>query len=203
MEDSKITTIIEAARNRFAHYGLTKTTMNEIAADIGMSKASLYYYFPDKENLFVAVIEQDFSEFVETIYFLISKPSKASFKLKKYIQMRNQLLNKLLTLAKIERSTVSEVLKPVFSEHRQKLLAKEKEMIGAILELGIKEGEFIKFNVGSYSDLFVSALVGIRAQSVGVTFIYSAELEEKINGQASLFVDIFLKSIQKAPLLKP
>ena len=134
MEDSKVATIIEAARNRFAHYGLTKTTMNEIAADIGMSKASLYYYFPDKENLFVAVIEQDFDEFVKTIDALISKPSKASFKLEKYIHMRNQLLNKLLTLAKIERSTVSEVLKPVFGEHRQKLLAKEKELIGSILE---------------------------------------------------------------------
>src|SRR5688572_33453931 len=98
MEESKVTVILEAARKRFAHYGLTTTTMNEIAADIGMSKASLYYYFPDKENLFVAVIEQDFDEFVKTIDApLISKPSKASFKLKKYIHMRNQLLNKLLT----------------------------------------------------------------------------------------------------------
>jgi AcrR family transcriptional regulator len=50
MEDSKVTSIIEAARKRFSHYGLTKTTMNEIAADIGMSKASLYYYFPDSLN---------------------------------------------------------------------------------------------------------------------------------------------------------
>ncbi len=197
MEDSKVATILEAARNRFAHYGLTKTTMNEIAADIGMSKASLYYYFPDKENLFVAVIGQDFDEFVKTIDALISKPSKASFKLKKYIHMRNQLLNKLFTLAKIERSTVSEVLKPVFGEHRQKLLAKEKELIGRILDLGIKEGEFTKFNISNYADLFISALVGIRAQSVGVTFIYNSELEEKINHQATLLVDIFLKSIQK------
>ena len=76
MEDSKVTAIIEAARKRFAHYGLTKTTMNEIAADIGMSKASLYYYFPDKENLFVAVIGQDFDEFVQTIDAVINNPAR-------------------------------------------------------------------------------------------------------------------------------
>lgn len=55
MEDSKVVIILEAARKRFAHFGISKTTMNEIAADIGMSKASLYYYFPDKEKLFVAL----------------------------------------------------------------------------------------------------------------------------------------------------
>ena len=128
MEDSKVTIILEAARNRFAHYGLTKTTMNEIAADIGMSKASLYYYFPDKENLFVAVIGQDFDEFVKTIDALISKPSKASFKLKKYIHMRNQLLNKLFTLAKIERSTVSEVLKTSFWRTQTKAPGERKRI---------------------------------------------------------------------------
>ena len=52
MEDSKVSVIKKAARKRFRHYGLTKTTMNDIAADIGMSKASLYYYFLIKKICF-------------------------------------------------------------------------------------------------------------------------------------------------------
>ena len=32
--------------------------MAEIAADLSFSKASLYYYFPDKLNLFAAVLQQ-------------------------------------------------------------------------------------------------------------------------------------------------
>ena len=47
--------IIEAARKRFAHYGFSKVTMEEIAADAEMGKASLYYYFPTKEELFSAL----------------------------------------------------------------------------------------------------------------------------------------------------
>jgi TetR/AcrR family transcriptional repressor of mexJK operon len=31
--------------------------MAEIAADLTISKASLYYYFPDKRNLFAAVLQ--------------------------------------------------------------------------------------------------------------------------------------------------
>lgn len=49
--------IIEAAIRRFGHFGIAKTTMAEIARDLSMSKASLYYYFPDKTSLFAASLE--------------------------------------------------------------------------------------------------------------------------------------------------
>ena len=55
-QDQKREAIIESAIKRFAHYGVSKTTMSEIAADLSFSKASLYYYFPDKLSLFAAVL---------------------------------------------------------------------------------------------------------------------------------------------------
>lgn len=57
-EDKKRNTIIEAAHKRFSHFGVAKTTMNEIADDLLISKASLYYYFPDKLNLYAAVLQR-------------------------------------------------------------------------------------------------------------------------------------------------
>ncbi|RYZ57606.1 MAG: TetR/AcrR family transcriptional regulator, partial [Chitinophagaceae bacterium] len=54
-QDQKQEAIIEAAIKRFAHFGVAKTTMTEIATDLSLSKASLYYYFPDKLNLYAAV----------------------------------------------------------------------------------------------------------------------------------------------------
>ena len=56
-QDKKRGIIIEAALKRFAHYGLSKTTMTEIAKDVSFSKALLYYYFPDKLSLYVNAIE--------------------------------------------------------------------------------------------------------------------------------------------------
>lgn len=43
--------IIKIALKRFAHYGFNKTTMSEIAVDLGITKANLYYYYPDKNSL--------------------------------------------------------------------------------------------------------------------------------------------------------
>jgi len=37
----------------FRRFGLAKVTMDEIAADLGISKAALYYYFPAKEDFSV------------------------------------------------------------------------------------------------------------------------------------------------------
>lgn len=55
--DEKRVRILEAAKRRFAHYGMAKTTMAEIAKDLSFSKALLYYYFPDKNSLYAAVLE--------------------------------------------------------------------------------------------------------------------------------------------------
>ncbi len=59
--------ILEAAQKRFGMYGIEKTSMREIADDLKLSKASLYYYFPDKESLYRAVIEKEQGEFIERI----------------------------------------------------------------------------------------------------------------------------------------
>ncbi|MCI0922056.1 TetR/AcrR family transcriptional regulator [Sphingobacterium rhinopitheci] len=48
--------IIEVALKRFCHYGFSKTTMNEIADDLRITKANLYYYYQDKSALISDVI---------------------------------------------------------------------------------------------------------------------------------------------------
>ena len=73
--------IIEAARNRFAHYGFSKVTMEEVALDVGMGKASLYYYFPNKEDLFKSVIQKEQDLFVEEIKNLIRQNLTATKKI--------------------------------------------------------------------------------------------------------------------------
>ncbi|HLT88511.1 MAG TPA: TetR/AcrR family transcriptional regulator [Sphingobacterium sp.] len=49
--DSKKEQIIQTALKRFSHYGFDKTTMSEIAVDMNITKANLYYYYPDKNSL--------------------------------------------------------------------------------------------------------------------------------------------------------
>ena len=54
--------IVRIAARLFAEVGYERTSMSAIAARVGGSKATLYGYFPSKEDLLRAVLDQDVSE---------------------------------------------------------------------------------------------------------------------------------------------
>jgi len=53
--------ILEAATAEFARYGLGGARVDRIAARAGANKRMLYYYFRDKENLFLAALEERYA----------------------------------------------------------------------------------------------------------------------------------------------
>jgi len=50
--------IIEVATSEFAQNGLSGARVDEIAAKTGSSKRMIYYYYGDKEGLYLAVLEE-------------------------------------------------------------------------------------------------------------------------------------------------
>lgn len=48
--------IIDAARRLFAQYGYGGTSLNMIAAEVGVSKPALYHHFPNKEALYRSLL---------------------------------------------------------------------------------------------------------------------------------------------------
>jgi|SRR5579883_2847971 len=63
--------ITEKARDWFYQYGFSKVTMDELAAELGMSKKTLYKYFTSKEQLLWEIYKittDDFKSSAENIY---------------------------------------------------------------------------------------------------------------------------------------
>ncbi|MCX8010098.1 MAG: TetR/AcrR family transcriptional regulator [Ignavibacteria bacterium] len=83
--------IVRSARERFARFGFKKTTMDDIAADLRMGKATMYYYYKSKEEIFEAVVKSEFDEFKKSIE-LLEKDSEKNFKekLQTYFQIRQK-----------------------------------------------------------------------------------------------------------------
>lgn len=55
-DDPKRQFVIQQAYEVFARYGYSRTTMGDLAQAAGMSRPALYLVFPNKEDLFRAVI---------------------------------------------------------------------------------------------------------------------------------------------------
>jgi AcrR family transcriptional regulator len=66
LPDEKRNTIINAAIDEFAEYGLENASTNRIVAASGISKGSFYQYFEDKQDVFMyllTVLEQEKMEY--------------------------------------------------------------------------------------------------------------------------------------------
>ena len=48
--------IINAALTVFDKYGIDKTTMEEVAIEAGFGKATLYYYYPSKDDVYKEIM---------------------------------------------------------------------------------------------------------------------------------------------------
>jgi AcrR family transcriptional regulator len=78
--------IIKAAEKRFARHGLHKTTLNEIARDLRIGKASIYHYFESKDELYFASLEYELSQLLEEIKnIFLSEETKVEGKLTNYL----------------------------------------------------------------------------------------------------------------------
>lgn len=91
-QDQKREMILEAAQKRFKRYGLHKTTMGEIAKDMDMSKGSLYYYFPDKDRIYVAVVERIVSHCFEDINSFLQEAVTVSQVMDRYLNEKEKIL---------------------------------------------------------------------------------------------------------------
>jgi len=59
--------ILDAALIRFSGQGYAGVTLDEIAADCGMSKPNLIYYFPSKDEIYGAVLHRTLADWLEPL----------------------------------------------------------------------------------------------------------------------------------------
>ena len=160
-QDKKRQLIINAALTRFAHYGLAKTTMTDIARDISFSKALLYYYFPDKLSLYVSVIEHLMLTISKEVLKSIEKTKTSTEGIITLLQKRQGHIQKYYTLMDFSKLTGPD-LPAGLDEKFRRARAFELRIISSLLNRGTSTGEFTIDDVQITAEIFVEALLGIH-----------------------------------------
>ena len=159
--DVKRIKILEAATRRFAHFGMAKTTMSEIAKDLNFSKALLYYYFPDKNSLYSAVFEYVIDKMIEDLEDVIGKGGDFEEMMMYSIDMRVKIINQYYNLFEYTMKMVKELpdeLEQVFKES----YLREVEIIEKILKIGIDAGEILVEDINETARILLYSLFGMR-----------------------------------------
>src|SRR5436853_1820763 len=61
------TLILQMAEEVLMEKGFRETSMDEIAARVGIAKGTVYLHFPGKEDLVVAIFARDMQEFLQAV----------------------------------------------------------------------------------------------------------------------------------------
>ena len=164
-QEGKIDFILKAAQKRLGLYGYEKTTMQEIAADISMSKAALYYYFPDKESIFRAVVENEQTEFYLQLERRIAELTEADEMIMELVELRHTLFRKFWNLSKFRLSDNNN-MKPLLKDLYDRMREIEKQILTTIFLKGKESGIFQFEDASELALLFSDLLQGIRIMAM-------------------------------------
>lgn len=195
-KEDKAELITSAAQKRFGIYGVEKTSMQEIANDLRMSKASLYYYFPDKESLYKSVISREHKEFLRILRKEIGDISDPVESLKKYSLSRISYFRKLMNLSRLRLASYDQV-KPVIADQLKEFREEEKKTVMQILEKGSSENLFKIDDSYKTASLFLDILRGqsnLLLSGKDLLVIDEAEFNMLYNKVKDI-VDIFIKGL--------
>jgi TetR/AcrR family transcriptional repressor of mexJK operon len=189
--------ILKAARERFAHYGFSKVTMDEIASDVDMGKASLYYYFPAKEDLFRAVILQEQNQFISTIENILAKDISVSQKLIEYVEERIGVFQELLNLGTLNVHSYFDS-KSIYKSLFENFHCQELKLMEKLFQEGKQKGEFKKSISEEVPQLLLHTLQGLRLRMLRQLKGKSndAKYVNQLKKEMSLFIRIFIEGIK-------
>ena len=194
----RTTEILDTAQELFGKYGFAKTTMSDIAKQLGLSKASLYYYYPDKDSIYLAVITKEQVQFINMLHDSILKTENPTDILYQYVQIRIKYFSVMMNLNRARFESfmrMNEAMKNSWKEFRKK----EEIEIQFVLQKGIDQGVFGVEKLDKTTSLFLDTFKGLifyYLKNKDFNFLDKSDfmaLEE----QLTLFTSIFIKGIKK------
>lgn len=155
--------IIDGAQGIFSKFGLKKSTMNKIAAQINMAKSSVYYYFKSKDEIYEAVIEKEASVFRSEIYKVMASYKTPQDKIKHYVLTRMTLFHKLANFYTAFQKEYTENYSFI-NKIRKKYDEEEQQIISEVLQQGITDGIIDVKDVSLTSLAILNAMKGFEYQ---------------------------------------
>ena len=157
--DDKRNQIIEAALKRFSHFGIAKTSMSEVADDLKLSKANLYYYFPDKFALIEAIAYRIIDESDEAIAQAFDEADDTLDLLVRMLEMKKAYVEKYhMLILNLHEMNIHE---EKWEELAKRLFEREVQTTSRIFNEGIARNELVTFDVASTSELYVAMMRGL------------------------------------------
>jgi AcrR family transcriptional regulator len=147
VSEERRTQIVDSAIKVFAREGFSKARMEDVAAESGLSKGLLYWYFKSKEEIIIAIADMLFSGEFRRMEEIATEGRSARACLEEFFEIFLEDLRGMLKVTPViyefyalafRNNTVRRVM--------QKYLHRFLELLEPIIQMGMANGEFAPGN---------------------------------------------------------
>lgn len=197
MKDStrQITTreaILEATDRLLARYGYKKMTIDDLAAEVGIGKGSVYLHFTSKEEIALSHIDRIIENLKSNLNSIAAKPKDVKVRLREMllervlyrfdsVQHYTQSLNELLA-----------VLRPKLLERRKRHFTEEARIFAEVIAEGQRTGVFRSGDPKAFANAFLSSTNALLPYSLSV---YELGDRTEVADQTKKTADILIRGI--------
>jgi len=153
--------LVDVARRLFAQHGKENVTMNDIAVASGKGRRTLYTYFGSKDDVYLAVIENELDLMVERLQDVLLMPLSPEKKLEEYVFVHFEAVKEAITRNGSLRADFFRNIYEV-EKARRPIDIKEIRMIREIMEEGAIKGAFRLQSTQWAAMMFLYALKGME-----------------------------------------
>jgi AcrR family transcriptional regulator len=171
--------ILAVAMRMFIQQGYHGLAMRQISEAVGVSKAALYYYFKDKEELFLAILNSYLNDMESSIDAIRAKSGSSADQITQFVESVLRQPAEMGQLSAASRKKFDKL-------YHEKFIGK----LTAILQEGMDRGEFQSLN----AEIATWSLLGIM-----YPYFYPAHSGEKPipAGTIQEIVSIYLNGVKK------
>lgn len=187
--------IIETAASVFARKGFYGTVMADVAKLAGIGKGTIYEYFPSKEDLFFSVFEWMNEKMQQAARVGIAALGEtAAGRLRILNTVFADALNELQDMYSLTlefwSAAAASPMRERFQEAFRQMYADYRQMVAAIIEDGIRSGEF-RADADSWKT--AAALVG-TFDALGLQAWFDADFD--LRGVSREFLETVIRGLQ-------
>lgn len=160
-KDARPQELLDAALDHFVAFGYAATKLDAVAKSAGVSKGTLYLYFPSKEELFKAVVSESIVPMIGQAEEVIGQYEGSSadlFRLLMTTWWENIGESKLSGLSKLMMAEAGN-FPEVAQFYQEEVVERGERLALTVMQRGIKSGEFRALNLELAPRILIAPMV--------------------------------------------
>jgi AcrR family transcriptional regulator len=184
--------ILDAAKRLAHRYGYRKMTMCDIAEEAGLSRPTVYLYFPNKEELALASLDRLHRQVIEQLEAVVNGSATPEEKLRAMLMTRVLFVYDRMPHDSQCLNDLFHSIRPLLLERREQWLQVEGQVFGGVLDAGKGDGSFVVADIPATARVLLTA-----TQSLMPFSLSPRELGERdeLEARARALADLLLKGV--------